>query len=153
MTSLMTLLGTLLISFPLLAQTNNYSLGSGNVQGTSMAPSSGQTPNATAPLVSPVTGAPVYDPGNTAAIPPTTLNSPSGVNSTGAETAGAGVGAGTGTTTMGTGVSPTSTNPVAPTPSPLGAPTSAIPPATGTTQPNGSSMTPAGTSGTGWQGI
>jgi hypothetical protein len=167
MKTLISLFGTLLISFPLHAQTTNYSLGSGNQPSAISAPLSGQTPNATAPNTSPVTGAPVYDPGNTAAIPPATMNSSSAVYSTGAETSGAGPGIGTTTTTstgigtgtgpaLGTGAGgtgPTSTNPVPVAPSPLNAPTSPIPPATGTTQPNGSSMTPPGATGTGWQGI
>lgn len=116
MKSFILTIGTLLISYPLVAQTNF------------------STP---APATSPVTGAPILDPGNTAPIPPTFNNNP--VNSTGVETSGAGAGMGTG---MGTGV----TVPPATTfDNPPGS--QSTPPATRTTQPGNSIM------GNGWQGI
>lgn len=131
MKSFILTIGTLLISYPLVAQTN--------FSGTAL------------PSASP-TGAPVFDPGNTAPIPPT-INStpPSPVSGTGAETGGfgtqqvppgtatgtgfgTGIGIGTGTGTgFGTGAGSTAP----------------IPPATGTTQPaTGNSIM-----GSGWQGI
>jgi hypothetical protein len=145
MKTLLILFGTLLISFSLFAQTNNYSLGGGNQPGTDTAPLSGQTPNATAPITSPVTGAPTLDTGAaTTAVPPATVNTPS------TDTTSAGVGTPAGSpTAIGTGaVSPTgSAAPIPPAAAPAG-----TPPATGTTQPAGSMMTPSG-SGTTWQGI
>lgn len=129
---------------------------------------------ASAPITTPtssVTGAPILDPSNTSAVPPT-LDRGSPVNNTGAETAGAGSGSfgttntgtnlgtgtnfGTGTSTdFGTGTgAATGSGTTFGTPGPT--PTQAIPPATGTTQPAGSIMNPSGGTnapiGSGWQG-
>ncbi len=130
---------------------------------------------ASAPIntpISSVTGAPILDPSNTSAVPPT-LDRGSPVNNTGAETAGTGSGAfgttntgtnvGTGTnfgsgTNFGTGTgSATGTGTQTGTTfgTPSSTPTQAFPPATGTTQPSGSIMNPSGTNaptGSGWQG-
>lgn len=113
MKSFILTIGTLLISFPLVAQTPSP------------------------------TGAPVFDPGNTAPIPPTINSTPtSPVTGTGLETGGFGTQVPTGTAT-GTGVgTPTGTG--------IGTGSTApIPPGTGTTQPaTGNSIM-----GSGWQGI
>ena len=97
-----------------------------------------------------VTGAPILDPSNTSAVPPT-LDRGSPVNNTGAETAGTESG-NFGTTNTGTNLG-TGSGTTFGTPS--SAPTQAFPPATGTTQPAGSLMNPSGTNaptGSGWQG-
>ena len=122
MKSFILTIGTLLISYPLVAQTN----------------------------FSPVTGAPVFDPGNTAPIPPTINNTTPGspVNSTGFETippatsfgtppgpateTGTGIGTGSGVN-LGTGGS------------------APIPP--GTTPPAQPTQQGNSIMGSGWQGI
>ncbi len=128
-----------IISVPLMAQTS--------FSGAS-APITTQT--------SSVTGAPILDPSNTSAVPPT-LDRGSPVNNTGAETAGTGSGdfgtTNTGTN-LGTGSAATGSGTTFGTPS--STPTQAFPPANGTTQPAGSIMNPSsGTNaptGSGWQG-